>query len=145
MGREEGDGMMAANNPGSVPSPWDVRRPGEPSAAVRRAVLERDCCCAGCETTAIGRAYAVRRRVRPWATDTPEPHEDSPLGWVLACDACHDACKRLDPVMRERGLWLWPGQDPAWEPVLYALRGTRAWFWLTDDGLRSTGPPEQRR
>lgn len=131
---------------GLVLPPWDAvtlkeSRSGEPSRAIRRLVLARDgFYCAGCGVSIMNRAYTVQLRM---TSGGPQAREDSPVGWVLVCGGCRDACWKLDPMMDGRGLWLWPNQDPALEPVAYALPGTLAWLWLTDDGGLSGWPPGQ--
>jgi len=123
------------------------RRPARdtgPSRAVRAAVWSReDGACAACGTGLAGRLYSVQHRVARGIGGTSDPAANTLPNLILLCgDAvtgCHGLAETRDPVMRERGFWIYSWENPALVPVVLA---SGAMVWLGDDGAYLTEPPE---
>jgi hypothetical protein len=135
---------------------WSRRVPArsprdpEPSARVRRLVFARAFGrCESCGTSVIGRPYSIQPRVADAAAGGSSRAEASDV-WnlTLLCGSaaspggCHRRCQERDQDLYNRGIWLWPEENPRLAPVLLVNPdGPRVPAWLNDDGTYDFEPP----
>ncbi len=122
--------------------PLRTARDTGPAAKVRALVLARDGGkCAGCGVLVTGGPYSIQHRVARGMGGTSRPGANSPERLVLLCGSavtgCHGLAESRNPVMHERGLWLYSWEDPAAAPVTYATPVGLTQFWLLPDGSKS--------
>jgi hypothetical protein len=137
------------------PPDWSLRVPirssrdAGPTARDRRLVFARAFGrCESCGASVIGRPYTIAARVE---RDHGGPARAGLGGlWnlTLRCgsaagpDGCQRRCEERDEDLRERGIWLRPGENPRLVPVwLLAPDGDRVPVWLDDEGTYQFEPP----
>jgi hypothetical protein len=109
---------------------------------VRRLVHKRDVNCAGCGRSVAGIPRSIQHRVARGMGGSSRPEANAVERLVLLCGSattpgsCHLACEERDPVMHDRGLWLWSWEDPASVPVEYATPDGPVRYLLLPDGSR---------
>ena len=127
---------------------WSLRVPTRssrdagPSARVRRLVFARAFgCCESCGTNVIGRPYSIQPRVARDAGGIPRAEAAATWNLTLLCGSaaspggCHQLCEQRDPLLRDRGIWLWSWENPRLVPVqLLNGPGPRIPVWLNDEG-----------
>jgi hypothetical protein len=127
---------------------WSLRVPTRssrdagPSAPARRLVFARAFgCCESCGTSVIGRPYTIAPRVERGAGGIFRPAANAIWNLSLLCGSaaspggCYLLREQRDPVTHDRGIWLWPWENPRLVPVqLFDPTGPRIPVWLNDEG-----------
>ena len=134
---------------------WSLRVPTRssrdagPSARVRRLVFARAFgCCESCGTSVIGRPYTIAPRVERGAGGIFRAAANAMWNLSLLCGSaaspggCYLLREQRDPATHDRGIWLWPWENPRLVPVqLFDPTGPRIPVWLNDEGTYDFEPP----
>jgi hypothetical protein len=127
---------------------WSLRVPTRsprdagPSARARRLVFARAFgCCESCGTSVIGRPYTIAPRVERGAGGIFRAAANAIWNLSLLCGSaaspggCYLLREQRDPAAHDRGIWLWPWENPRLVPVqLFDPAGPRIPVWLNDEG-----------
>ena len=127
---------------------WSLRVPTRsardagPSARVRRLVFARAFGrCESCGASVIGRPYTIAPRVERGAGGIFRAGANAVWNLCLLCGSpaspggCSQLCEQRDQEVHDRGIWLWPWEDPRLVPVqLVNPGGPRVPVWLNDEG-----------
>ena len=133
---------------------WSLRVPtrsardADPAARVRRLVFARAFgCCESCGASVIGRPYTIAPRVARDAGGGARAAA-APCNLTLLCGSaarpggCSLLRERGDQEARDRGILLWPGENPRLVPVqLVSPAGPRIPVWLNDEGTYDVEAP----
>jgi hypothetical protein len=129
-----------------------IFRDASPSARDRRLVFARAFgCCEGCGASVIGRPYSIQPRAERSPGGFTRTGVNALANLTLLCGspASADGCRRLsaerDQDLHDRGIWLWPWENPRLVPVLVSRpEGPRTPVWLNDEGTYDAEPPSIR-
>jgi hypothetical protein len=129
-----------------------IFRDAAPSAKDRRLVFARAFgCCESCGTSVIGRAYSIQPRAERSQGGFSRTGVNALANLTLLCgsaatgDGCHRRSEQRDQDLHDRGIWLWPWENPRLVPVLLATpAGPRTLAWLNDEGTYDVEPPSAR-
>ena len=127
--------------------PTGSSRDAKPLARAQRLVFARAFgFCESCGTSVIGRPYTIAPRV-VHNTGGYRADANAMSNLVLLCGSanspggCHLRCQQRDPDMRDRGFWLWSGEDPEITPVLlFNPDGPQIRVWPNDAGTYAFRP-----